>query len=73
MTPRIFVGRFDSKFLGVTLRASTKAEAVAMRLQDLSARVDPALFDRLPDDEVITDLGALAPRKTPVGLGVTAR
>lgn len=56
MTPRIFVGRFDSKFLGVTLRASTKAEAVAMRLQDLSARVDPALFDRLPDDEVITDL-----------------
>lgn len=56
MAPRIYVGRFDPRFLGVTIRARDVADVHSFRLHDPALRPQTALLEGLGDDVVISDL-----------------
>ena len=56
MAPRIYVGRFDPQFLGVSIRASNPSDVYSFRLHDRSGVAPVAVLDELGDDAMISDL-----------------
>jgi hypothetical protein len=56
IAPRIFVGRFDPKFLGVGIRARHPSDVQSFRLTDLSQKPPVAILANLSDEVVISDL-----------------
>jgi len=57
--PRIHIGRYDPRFLGVTIRARRIADVHSYRLHDRTARPEPAILGRLGDTEIVSDLSRL--------------
>lgn len=56
MPPRIYVGRYDPKFLGVGIRAKGSAEVHSFRLTDHKRRPQTAILTSLADDAFISDI-----------------
>jgi len=56
MAPRIFVGRWDPKFLGVGIRAKHPSDVQSFRLTDLNQKPPIAILANLSDEVVISDL-----------------
>jgi hypothetical protein len=59
MTPRIYSGRFDPKFLGVTIRARRTAEIHSFRFSDRSEPPELSVLAALHDEAVVSDLSRL--------------
>ena len=59
MAPRIYVGRFDPKFLGVAIRAKRAAEVQSFRLSDRDGPLQTSVLSALSDEAVISDLSRL--------------
>ena len=56
MTPRVFAGQFDPKFLGITIRARTATEVESFRLQATSRYSPLEILEELADDAAISDV-----------------
>jgi hypothetical protein len=56
MAPRIYVGRFDPKFLGVAIRGRRPADVHSFRLSDHDRRPQLSVLTGLADDAFISDL-----------------
>lgn len=60
MPPHIYVGRFDPKFLGVTIRAADRGAAHGFRLLDEGARAPAEILAVLDDEAAVSDLSRLS-------------
>jgi len=56
MAPRIYVGRFDPRFLGVTIRAISTSDVHSFRHHDRSRHAPVHVLAELGDDAIISDL-----------------
>ena len=57
---RIHVGRFDPKFVGVTIRATGPNDVHSFRLTDRNRQPPVAILESLPADELVSDLSRLS-------------
>ena len=56
MAPRIYVGRFDPRFLGVAIRATSASDIHSFRHHERSPHAPVNVLAELGDDAVISDL-----------------
>ena len=56
MAPRIYVGRFDPRFLGIGIRAISASDVQSFRHHDRSQHAQVAVLAQLGDDATVSDL-----------------
>lgn len=56
MAPRIYLGRFDPRFLGVSIRAISASDVHSFRYHDRSRPAQVAVLAKLGDDAIVSDL-----------------
>jgi|GEM_PF-6383615 len=56
MRPYIYVGRFDPRFLGVTIRATGKSDVHSFQYHDRSRHAPPGILEMLSENAVVSDV-----------------